>query len=42
MRSGLKGDMAGRYYSLGEMSDKEQQQLIAVNDQVSAFMTLGI
>lgn len=22
-RSGLKGDMAGRYYSLGEMSDGE-------------------
>lgn len=26
--SGLKGDLAGRYYSLGEMSDREQQQLI--------------
>ncbi|CAM9225163.1 unnamed protein product [Lampetra planeri] len=26
--SGLKGDLAGRYYSLGEMTDREQQQLI--------------
>uniref|UniRef100_A0A3Q3F1F6 Creatine kinase S-type, mitochondrial n=1 Tax=Labrus bergylta TaxID=56723 RepID=A0A3Q3F1F6_9LABR len=26
--SGLKGELAGRYYSLGEMSDREQQQLI--------------
>ncbi|XP_068594524.1 creatine kinase U-type, mitochondrial-like [Brachionichthys hirsutus] len=26
--SGLKGDLAGRHYSLGEMSDKEQQVLI--------------
>ncbi|XP_076587914.1 creatine kinase U-type, mitochondrial-like isoform X2 [Chaetodon auriga] len=26
--SGLKGDLAGRYYSLGEMSDREQQHLI--------------
>ncbi|KAM7391371.1 hypothetical protein PAMP_022066 [Pampus punctatissimus] len=26
--SGLKGDLAGRYYSLGEMSDREQQRLI--------------
>ncbi|KAM4576483.1 creatine kinase U-type, mitochondrial-like [Odontesthes bonariensis] len=26
--SGLKGDLAGRYYSLGEMSEREQQQLI--------------
>ncbi|XP_053276854.1 creatine kinase U-type, mitochondrial [Pleuronectes platessa] len=26
--SGLKGDLAGRYYSLGDMSDREQQQLI--------------
>lgn len=29
--SGLKGDLAGRYYSLGEMSDREQQQLIDVS-----------
>lgn len=34
--------MAGRYYRLGEMSDKGRQQLIAVNDHVSAFMTLAI
>uniref|UniRef100_A0A665T8L6 Creatine kinase S-type, mitochondrial n=1 Tax=Echeneis naucrates TaxID=173247 RepID=A0A665T8L6_ECHNA len=26
--SGLKGELSGRYYSLGEMSDREQQQLI--------------
>ncbi|KAM6986438.1 creatine kinase, mitochondrial 2a (sarcomeric) [Aplochiton taeniatus] len=26
--AGLKGDLAGRYYSLGEMTEKEQQQLI--------------
>ncbi|KAK5870960.1 hypothetical protein PBY51_003864 [Eleginops maclovinus] len=26
--SGLKGDLAGRYYSLREMSDREQQHLI--------------
>uniref|UniRef100_A0A8C4Z658 Creatine kinase S-type, mitochondrial n=2 Tax=Gadus morhua TaxID=8049 RepID=A0A8C4Z658_GADMO len=26
--SGLKGDLAGRYYSLGDMNEREQQQLI--------------
>ncbi|XP_029511630.1 creatine kinase S-type, mitochondrial-like isoform X1 [Oncorhynchus nerka] len=26
--AGLKGDLSGRYYSLGDMTDKEQQQLI--------------
>ncbi|KAM8854168.1 creatine kinase, mitochondrial 2a (sarcomeric) isoform 1-T1 [Synchiropus picturatus] len=26
--AGLAGDLAGRYYSLGEMTEKEQQQLI--------------
>uniref|UniRef100_A0A8C3A6C1 Creatine kinase S-type, mitochondrial n=1 Tax=Cyclopterus lumpus TaxID=8103 RepID=A0A8C3A6C1_CYCLU len=26
--AGLKGDLAGRYYSLGDMTDKQQQQLI--------------
>lgn len=30
--SGLKGELAGRYYSLGDMSDREQQQLIDVSD----------
>lgn len=30
--AGLKGDLAGRYYSLGEMSEREQQQLIDVSD----------
>lgn len=31
--SGLKGDLAGRYYSLGEMSEREQQKLIDVSEQ---------
>lgn len=29
--AGLKGDLAGHYYSLGDMTDKEQQQLIDVS-----------
>lgn len=29
--AGLKGDLAGRYYSLGEMTEQEQQQLIDVS-----------
>lgn len=29
--SGLKGDLAGRYYSLGDMTEQEQQQLIDVS-----------
>lgn len=28
--AGLKGDLAGHYYSLGDMTEKEQQQLIDV------------
>lgn len=28
--SGLKGDLAGRYYRLSEMTEAEQQQLIDV------------
>lgn len=32
--AGLKGDLAGRYYSLGDMTDKEQQQLIDVSQSV--------
>ncbi len=28
--AGLKGDLSGRYYSLGDMTEKEQQQLIDV------------
>lgn len=31
--SGLKGDLGGRYYSLGEMTDREQQHLIDVSAQ---------
>lgn len=37
--SGLKGDLAGRYYSLAEMSDKEQQQLIDVSAQSHVLPT---
>lgn len=29
--AGLKGDLSGRYYSLGDMTEKEQQQLIDVS-----------
>lgn len=29
--AGLKGDLAGRYYSLGDMTEREQQQLIDVS-----------
>lgn len=29
--SGLKGDLSGKYYSLSEMSEKDQQQLIDVS-----------
>lgn len=29
--AGLKGDLAGKYYSLTEMSEKDQQQLIDVS-----------
>lgn len=36
--AGLKGDLAGRYYSLGEMSEKEQQRLIDVSEQASLFL----
>ncbi|KAG7247738.1 hypothetical protein CRUP_023404, partial [Coryphaenoides rupestris] len=28
---GLKGELAGRYYSLGDMTEQEQQQLIDVS-----------
>lgn len=36
--AGLKGDLAGRYYSLGEMSEKEQQRLIDVSEQAPLFL----
>lgn len=29
--AGLKGDLAGRYYGLGDMTEEEQQQLIDVS-----------
>ncbi|NWI15104.1 KCRU kinase, partial [Crypturellus soui] len=34
--SGLRGDLAGRYYRLGEMTEKEQQQLIDVSPRGAA------
>lgn len=30
--AGLKDDLTGRYYSLTQMTEKEQQQLIDVSD----------
>lgn len=30
--AGLKGDLAGKYYSLTQMTEKEQQQLIDVGN----------
>ncbi|MGH0191499.1 UNVERIFIED_CONTAM: hypothetical protein FKN15_064651 [Acipenser sinensis] len=32
--AGLKGDLAGRYYRLGEMTDLEQQRLIDVSSKL--------
>lgn len=32
--AGLKGDLTGRYYSLGDMSEREQQQLIDVSEDL--------
>lgn len=34
--AGLKDDLAGKYYSLTQMTEKEQQQLIDVSDQLAA------
>lgn len=31
--AGLKGDLTGRYYSLGDLTEREQQQLIDVSEQ---------
>lgn len=36
--AGLKGDLAGRYYSLTQMTEKEQQQLIDVSDIISNML----
>lgn len=33
--AGLKDDLAGKYYSLTQMTEKEQQQLIDVSDQLA-------
>lgn len=35
--AGLKGDLAGKYYSLTIMTDQEQQQLIDVRIQISLY-----
>lgn len=37
--AGLKGDLAGRYYSLTQMTEKEQQQLIDVSDIITNMLT---
>ena len=31
--AGLGGDLSGRYYGLGQMTDQEQQQLIDVRKE---------
>lgn len=36
--AGLKGDLSGHYYSLGDMTEKEQQQLIDVSFTVLHHM----
>lgn len=35
--AGLKGDLSGRYYSLGDMTEREQQQLIDVSEDLHIF-----
>lgn len=34
---GLKGDLSGHYYGLGDMTEKEQQQLIDVGHVLSVL-----
>lgn len=36
--AGLKGDLTGRYYSLTQMTEKEQQQLIDVSDAGALYV----
>lgn len=38
--AGLKGDLAGTYYSLTHMTDQEQQQLIDVSQDANPFEDL--
>jgi creatine kinase len=38
--AGLKGDLAGTYYSLTHMTDQEQQQLIDVSQEANPFYVL--
>lgn len=40
--SGLKGDLAGHYYSLGDMTEAEQQRLIDVSSPLAVFFSLCI
>lgn len=40
--SGLKGDLVGRYYSLGEMTDRDQQHLIDVSTHKHTFTVLFV
>uniref|UniRef100_A0A8C8MES6 Creatine kinase S-type, mitochondrial n=1 Tax=Oncorhynchus tshawytscha TaxID=74940 RepID=A0A8C8MES6_ONCTS len=40
--AGLKGDLSGRYYSLGDMTEKEQQQLIDVRHSQRTAIDLCI
>lgn len=39
--SGLTGDLAGRYYRLSEMTEKEQQQLIDVSNHTGPRAATG-
>lgn len=36
--AGLKGDLTGKYYSLTQMTDKEQQQLIDVSHGTTSLL----
>lgn len=43
--AGLKGDLSGRYYGLGQMTEQEQQQLIDVREMsvfLLVFSTAGL
>lgn len=39
--AGLKGDLAGRYYSLTEMTEQEQQRLIDVSCFYKVLSVMG-
>ena len=40
--AGLKGDLTGRYYSLGDMTDQEQQTLIDVSSSPEVLLSYCI